>query len=112
VEGPISFAIWQIMGTLGTTGPDPAAQQYIQTAQYAYSHNLIPRSYLDRVLIFNPDQNGIQRFITAVPDSAMVSQTLSGVSEPGTMALLAGALMLLAWRSRALKRHEGIEATD
>jgi hypothetical protein len=104
VEGPISFAIWQIMGTMGTTAPVAAAQPYIQTAQYAYSHNLIPQSYLNSVSIFEPTDHGFQRFITAVPDNAMVSQTLSEVSEPGTMALLGGALMLLGWRNRDCKR--------
>jgi len=110
VEGPISFAIWQIMGTLGTVHPDPAAQQYIQTAQYAYSHNLIPQSYLDSVLIFEPAGHAFQRFITAVPDSAMVSQTLSEVSEPGTMALLGGALTFLSLCSRATLKRRGIQA--
>jgi hypothetical protein len=103
VEGPISFAIWQIMGTLGTAAPDPAAQPYIQTAQYAYSHNLIPQSYLNSVLIFEASDNRIQRFITAIPDNAMVSSTLSSeVSEPGTTALLGGALVLLAMCSRTV----------
>lgn len=111
VEGPISFAIWQIMGTMGTAAPDPAAQPYIQAAQYAYSHNLIPQSYLNSVLIFEPTDHSFQRFITAVPDNAMVSQTLSEVSEPGTMALLGGALMLLSLGSRSIKRH-GIRAAD
>jgi hypothetical protein len=105
VEGPISFAIWQIMGTLGTTGrPDPAAQPYIQIAQFAYTHNLIPQSYLNNVLIFTPNDHSFQRFVTAVPDSAMVSMTLSEVSEPGTMALLGGALVLLSLRIRGRNR--------
>ena len=104
VEGPVSFAIWQIMGTMGTTAPDPAAQPYIQTAQYAYSHNLIPQSFLNRGLVFEPTDHSFQRFITAVPDNAMVSQTLSEVSEPGTMALLGGALTLVGWRGRNRKR--------
>jgi hypothetical protein len=112
VEGPISFAIWQIMGTLGTFHPDPAAQPYIQTAQYAYSHNLIPQSYLNSVMIFEPADHSFQRFITAVPDNAMVSQTLSEVSEPGTLALLGGALTLLSLCSRATFKRRGIQAAD
>jgi hypothetical protein len=95
VEGPISFAIWQIMGTLGSVPPDPAAQPFIQTAQYAYSHNLIPQAYLNTVLIFKPDNPGIQRFITAVPNSAVVS---AAVPESGTLYLIvAGLLFALGW---------------
>jgi hypothetical protein len=99
VEGPISFAIWQIMGTMGAAAPDPAAQKYVQTAQYAFTHNLIPQSYLDSVLIFTPDDHTAQRFITAVPNNAMASSSPE-VAEPGTMALIGGALLLLGFRRR------------
>jgi hypothetical protein len=111
VEGPISFAIWQIMGTLGNTSRDPAAQQYVQTAQYAYSHNFIPQAYLSSVLIFQPNNNSVQRFITAIPDNAMVASVLSSaVPEPGTTFLIGGALVLLALGSRSLLPGRGHKA--
>ena len=103
VEGPISFAIWQIMGTLGGTAPDPSAQPFIQMAQYAYSHNLIPPAYLSTVLIFSPSNPGIQRFITAVPNSEVAS---SVVPESGTVALVAAGLVLaLPWYRRRHRRR-------
>src|ERR1035437_9822688 len=58
VEGPVSQAIWQLMGTLGATSPDPAALPYIQFAQYAYSHDLIPAAFLTSVSIWSPEQPG------------------------------------------------------
>lgn len=102
VEGPISFAIWQIMGTLGSTPPDPAAQPFIQTAEFAYYHNLISQAYLSKVLIFSPSDTNIQRFITAVPDGAEVS---SAVPEPESIALAAAGLGVgLALARRRLRR--------
>ena len=100
VEGPISFAIWQIMGTLGTTPPDHAVQQFVQTAQFAFSHNLIPQAFLNNVLIFKPANNQTQRFITAVPNNGMVSPMIvsaivsAAVPEPRTTGLVAGAVLV------------------
>jgi len=109
VEGPISFAIWQIMGTLGSNPADPAAQPFIQTAEYAYSHNLISQSYLSTVQIFLPSDPSVQRFITAIPDSSEVS---SVVPEPGTFVLVVLGLALTwfgtgvwPWRRHSRRRQ-------
>ena len=53
VEGPISLAIWQLMGTLGATSPDPAALPYIQFAQYAYSHDPVSYTHLTLPTIYS-----------------------------------------------------------
>ena len=94
VEGPISMAIWQLMGTMGTTNPDPAAAPYIQFAEYAYSHNLIPAAFLSGVSIWTPEQPGSeQRFMAAVRDDSMIQ---SAVPEPGTAVYLGAGMLLLA----------------
>ena len=94
VEGPVSLAIWQLMGTMGDTKPDPAAAPYIQFAEYAYSHDLIPTTFLATVSIWTPDQLGSQqRFITAVRDDSMIETALP---EPGTAAFLGTGVLLLA----------------
>jgi MYXO-CTERM domain-containing protein len=94
VEGPVSLAIWQLMGTMGDTKPDPAAAPYIQFAQYAYSHDLIPTTFLATVSIWTPDQLGSQqRFMTAVRDDSMIETALP---EPGTAAFLGTGVLLLA----------------
>ena len=96
VEGPISLAIWQLMGTLGGTAPDPAAQPYIQLAQSAYSQGRIPEAFLDKVSVWTPDQSGSsQRFIIAVRDDSMIE---GAVPEPGTAILLGVGVLLLALR--------------
>ena len=102
VEGPISFAIWQIMGTLGSKPPDPAAQPFVATAEYAYSHNLIPQSYLSTVLIFSPYDQNIQRFIAVVPASEMI---LSAVPEPASITVAAAGLWVLLPRALARRRR-------
>jgi hypothetical protein len=94
VEGPISLAIWQLMGTMGSTPPDPAAQPYVQLAQSAYSQGRIPEAFLDKVSIWTPDQaDSSQRFLIAARDDSMVE---GAVPEAGTAILFGiGALLLL-----------------
>ncbi|MCX6627555.1 MAG: hypothetical protein NTW28_08000 [Candidatus Solibacter sp.] len=99
VEGPISMAIWQLMGTLGSTAPDPAAAPYIQLAQSAYSSGRISDTLLNRVQIWSP-ASGVQsqRFITAVRDERMIEDT---VPELSTLVLLGSGVLLMA-ASRAV----------
>jgi hypothetical protein len=101
VEGPIAMAIWQLMGTLGTTQADPAAAPYILLAQSAYSNHLIPASFLNNVTIWTPDQPGSsQRFITAVPDDSTIT---SATPEPGTAVFLGSGVVLLALGSTLVR---------
>jgi hypothetical protein len=93
LEGPISMAIWQLMGTLTqngyTTEPDPAAQQFINMANTAYINGQISGAFLSSVNIWNPGTPGSgstaeQRFIEA------------SAPEPGTLAFLGTGLLLIA----------------
>ena len=105
VEGPINMAIWQIMGTLGVTAPDPAAQSYIELAHSAYSTNAITPAFLTSVSIWTPGQQGsAQRFVTAISDDSMILGALGGsqsaglneAPEPGTLVLLGTGVLLMA----------------
>jgi hypothetical protein len=107
VEGPISLAIWELMGTLGATKPDPAAAPYILLAQSAYSQGLIPAAFLSNVSIWTPDQPGSeQRFMTAVRDDSMIE---SALPEPATAVFLGtGVLLLALGRAVAIRRRTRI----
>ena len=104
VEGPVSMAIWQIMGTLGPTAPDPAAQSYIELAQSAYSNHAITPAFLTGVSVWTPSQPGsAQRFVTAVPDDFMIRGALGGgqsagasdAPEPPTLVFFGSGLLLI-----------------
>ena len=99
-EGPISFAIWEIMGTLGNTSPDPNAAQFVTLAQDAYNSGLLTTAYLSNFLVFTPDNpNTVQRFITAFQDNPIVNP------EPRTTWLLAsGLLVFCIWRYRPRRK--------
>jgi hypothetical protein len=99
-EGPISMAIWQLMGTLTQNGQstpaDPAAQHFIDLATTAYNSGQITSSFLSSVNIWNPGTPGSgstaeQRFIVAT------------TPEPGTVVILGSGLLLIAL-SR-IRRH-------
>jgi hypothetical protein len=101
VNGPISMAIWQLMGTLGSTAPDPAALPYIQMAQSAYNDGLIA-PYLSSFSIWTPSAGvSSQKFITAIRLDTMV---LSATPEPGTVVFL-GTGVLLMGLSRIRRRR-------
>jgi hypothetical protein len=102
VEGPISMAIWQLMGTLAPTQTDPAAAPFIQLAQYAYTHHLITTSFLSSVQVWTPAVAGTsQSFLTAVRDDNMIR---SAVPEPGTVVFLStGVLLMLVGKLRRRK---------
>ncbi|MGA2267532.1 MAG: hypothetical protein ABSH44_03580 [Bryobacteraceae bacterium] len=101
-EGPISMAIWEIMGSLptgdGITKPDPAADQYVTKAQAAwtnllqYSSNSLVQTFNNNVLVFTPSGSG-QSFVTAFRDDALV---VAAMPEPGTMVLFAAGVLLIA----------------
>jgi hypothetical protein len=93
-QGPISFAIWQIMDpTAGDVPRASAAQPYVQEAQTAYLSGSISPANFPNVLIFVPDNPSIQSFMTAIGPS--VSLDTAGVPEPGTVALIVVGLALL-----------------
>lgn len=106
VEGPISMAIWEIMGTLEQKGnrtvPDPAAARYIQLARSASTSGLISEDFLRKVQIWTPDKDVTsQRFMTAVRDDDMVE---NAVPEPGTMLFLGSGILLMVF-SRIRRRR-------
>jgi hypothetical protein len=90
-QGPISFAIWQIMDpTPGDVPVDPAAQPFIQEAQQAYASHLVTAATFANTRIFVPNDPGIQDFMTLT----------AAIPEPGTLALFAIGLALITVRVR------------
>jgi len=111
-SGPITFAIWQIFGTLTPTqaANKPAeTQTFVNLAETAYANIFSNptsalyaegQSFLQSVWIFSPLQQGSnQRFITAVGDEALFPpKTPDGpvAPEPGTVTMLAtGAVLVI-----------------
>jgi hypothetical protein len=95
-QGPISFAIWQIMDpTPGNVPVDPAAQPYILQAQQAYQSGLITAANYPYTLIFVPDDTSIQDFMTVT----------SASPEPNTLGLFAGGLALVILGRIRLRRR-------
>jgi hypothetical protein len=108
---PITFAIWQVMGTLPVGPLEPAGTQaFVNQAQAEYATLFSNPSnplyaagqvFLSSVIIFNPNPPGSnQRFITAV-NSPFVTNT----PEPARLGLLAGSLLLLGRIRHARKRN-------
>jgi hypothetical protein len=105
-EGAISFAVWEIMGNIGSGfSTDPAAQLYIDWAKSMKAANLIPTELLARTYLFTPTGSdaGTQRFIGAVRDNSFFD---SKAPEPGTLAML-GAGLLLVGMGAARRRKTG-----
>jgi hypothetical protein len=90
VDGAISMAIWQIMGTLGIP-TDPAAAQYLTLAQNAYANGQITAAFLANFQVFVPTQGGVQRFITVVATQVPGGQ--QNTPEPATYVLFGAGLM-------------------
>ncbi|MDE3168149.1 MAG: PEP-CTERM sorting domain-containing protein [Acidobacteriota bacterium] len=85
-QGAISFAIWQIMDpTPGDVPVDPAAQPYIQQAQYLYQTRQISAAMFPNTRVVVPTNTTIQDFMTLTP----------AVPEPGTPFLFGGGLAML-----------------
>ena len=90
-QGPISFAIWQIMDpTPGHVPRDPAAQAYVLEAQNAYRSGQITAALFPQTLIFVPNNPNIQSFITLSPEFDPVA-----APESNTLALFGGGLALV-----------------
>jgi hypothetical protein len=96
VEGPISMAIWDLMGTRDTPLPT-GASPFITLAQTAYTTGAITAQFLANVHVFTPSGN-TQRFITATTQDfhRYPPPPTTGTPEPGTMAMLGGGLVLVA----------------
>ena len=92
-DGPISMAIWQLMGTLSQNGsstpPDPAAQHFIELATTAYNGGQISSSFLSSVDIWNPGTPGR-------PTTAEQRFLVATVPEPTTLVFLGSGLLLIA----------------
>ncbi len=110
-SGPISFAVWQVMGTLPPGDTEPAGTAaYVTDAQLEYtnvfSNSSSPdyaagQAFLASVDIFNPNPVGsAQRFIAMVPDP-------DPTPEPGTLGLLAAGLLLAGPALRRGKSSPG-----
>jgi hypothetical protein len=95
-QGPISFAIWEIMDpTAGHVPVDPAAQVYLLDAQQAYASRMATAVDFPNTRIFVPDNPSIQEFMTLSP----------GVPEASTVSLVVGGLLLVVGRARMSRRR-------
>ncbi|HWC99574.1 MAG TPA: PEP-CTERM sorting domain-containing protein [Candidatus Sulfopaludibacter sp.] len=119
-SGPITFALWDIMGTLsaGEAASEPAGtQDFVHTAEQAYtdifSNPLSPhyadgQAFLQSVWIFTPTPQGSnQRFVTAVDDEGLFSPPVNTPTtpEPASLALFGtGLLLVLVGRLRKKAR--------
>ncbi|MDR3701978.1 MAG: hypothetical protein P4L56_20180 [Candidatus Sulfopaludibacter sp.] len=110
---PITFAIWQVMGTL-PAGPlePPGTQAFVNQAQAEYANVFSNPSsplyaagqvFLSSVIIFSPNPPGSnQRYMTAIDPSFVTSQP---TPEPATLGLLAGSLLFLGCVRHTGKRN-------
>jgi hypothetical protein len=97
-QGPISFAVWQIMDPVpGDVPRDPSAQQYVLEAQQAFEAGLLKPSDFPNTRIFVPDNGSIQGFMTVIDDSP----------EPATIILFGTGLLLIVVRKVRLRRGHG-----
>ncbi len=87
VNGPVSYAIWEVMGTMASNAIVPAAAKYIELAEYAYAQKLICSSVLDQAIIFTPSDVTVQLFITAVPDDCGIGAPQEVIVYPALSAI-------------------------
>ena len=113
--GPTSFAIWQIMGTLGNKSADPAAADLVALARNAYRNGLIS-GFAGHVQIFQPSDATVSRFITVYCDeiafqsaTRSISSIQAAAPEPGTYFLVGGALILLVGARRRVFKEKSNE---
>jgi hypothetical protein len=99
VEGPISFAVWNIMGS-PDMGPNPAlTARYERGATAAYNKVLknsgdpVVADFNRQVMVFFPENTSTQRFLTANLDLALIE---IAAPEPGTTVLFATGVLLIA----------------
>jgi hypothetical protein len=91
-QGPISFAIWQIMDpTPGDVPRDPAAQAWVEQAVNMYNAGLLSAADFSNTLIFVPNDPALQDFMTL---------SASPTPEPQTVTLCAGALLIILGKLR------------
>jgi len=96
-QGPISFAVWQIMDPVpGHVPVDPAAQAYVLEAQQALQSGSISAANFLNTRVFVPNNSSIQTFMT------LTAQSSAGeVPEPGTIGMLAiGVALIGAGRAK------------
>ena len=91
-QGPISFAIWQIMDpATGHVPVDPAAQSWVLQAQNMYADGQLSAANYSNTLIFVPDNSSIQDFMTLSPATTPEPQTTT-LSAAGALLILVGSL--------------------
>jgi hypothetical protein len=84
-QGPISFAVWQIMDPAAGHVPiDAAAQSYVLEADNAFRSGAISVANFSSARIFVPDNPSIQSFLTV-----SAQDYSSAVPEPATAAFVA-----------------------
>ena len=110
-DGPISMAIWELMGTLTQNGrstpPDPAAHHFVKIATAAYTNGQISSSFLSSVNIWNPGTPGS-------PSTAEQRFMVATTPEPATLVFLGSGLLLIALsqiRRRRKSRHAARRST-
>jgi hypothetical protein len=90
-QGPISFAVWQIMDPLpGHVPVDAEAQAYVPEAQNALQSGSISAADFPHARIFVPNNSSIQTFLTA-----SAQDYNAAVPEPATLAFVGIGVALI-----------------